>query len=103
MPQKKKPAVPVKLEWWFKDIKSVSRLREIIDDPVLGQAIAILKEAAGPTVTSIGTDPQENSHKLSWYAGYRDAFNDLEKLTRPPNSGQQPTIDEWTHIQNPQL
>ncbi len=101
MPQKKKLVVPVKLEWWFNDLKSVSRLREILADPALQQAIAILKEAAGPTVTSIGTDPQENSHKLSWYAGYRDAFNDLEKLTKQPNSSQQPTIDEWTHIQNP--
>jgi hypothetical protein len=101
MPQKKKLVVPVKLEWWFNDLKSVSRLREILADPALQQAIAILKEASGPTVTSIGTDPQENSHKLSWYAGYRDAFNDLEKLTKQPNSSQQPTIDEWTHIQNP--
>ncbi len=82
MPQKKKLVVPVKLEWWFNDLKSVSRLREILADPALQQAIAILKEASGPTVTSIGTDPQENSHKLSWYAGYRDAFNDLEKLTK---------------------
>ena len=65
MPQKKKTAVPIKLEWWFKDVKAVSRLREIVDDPTLQQAVAILKEAAGPTVTSIGTDPQENSHKLS--------------------------------------
>jgi len=101
MPQKKKLVVPVKLEWWFNDLKSVSRLREILADPALQQAIAILKEASGPTVTSIGTDPQENSHKLSWYACYRDAFNDLEKLTKQPNSSQQPTIDEWNHIQNP--
>jgi hypothetical protein len=101
MLQKKKPAVPVKLEWWFNDLKSVSRLRDIVDDPALQQAIAILKEVAGPTVSSISVNPQENSHKLSWYAGYRDAFNDLEKLTKQPNSGQQPTIDEWTHIQNP--
>ena len=100
MPQKKKPTVPVKLEWWFNDLKSVSRLREIIDAPTLQQAIAILKEAAGPTVSSISPDPQENSHKLSWYAGYRYAFNDLEKLTKQPNLGQQPTIDEWTHILN---
>tara|TARA_Y100001963_G_C6771703_1_gene445278 strand:- start:1232 stop:1537 length:306 start_codon:yes stop_codon:yes gene_type:complete len=101
MPSKKKPTVPIKLEWWFKDIKAVTKLREIVEEPALQQAIAILKEAAGPTVSSIGTDPQENSHKLSWYAGYRDAFNDLEKLTKQPNSRQQPTIDEWNHIQNP--
>ncbi len=96
--KKKKIIVPVKLEWWFNDLKSVTRLREILEDPVLEQAIAILKEAAGPTVTSINSDPQANSHKLAWYAGYRDAFNDLEKLTRRPSSSQPHQIDEWTHI-----
>lgn len=99
MPQKKKPTVPIKLEHWFNDIKSIDQLRKIVADPVLQQAIAILKEAAGPSVSSISADPQENSHKLSWYAGYRDAFNDLEKLTKMPNSGlTQP--DEWNHIPN---
>ena len=99
MPQKKKPTVPIKLEHWFNDIKSIDQRRKIVADPVLQQAIAILKEAAGPSVSSISADPQENSHKLSWYAGYRDAFNDLEKLTKMPNSGlTQP--DEWNHIPN---
>tara|TARA_R100001126_G_C4751907_1_gene113463 strand:- start:96 stop:401 length:306 start_codon:yes stop_codon:yes gene_type:complete len=101
MPQKKKPTVPMKLEHWFNDTKAIDDLRQILHEPSLLQAIAILKEAAGPTVSSIGADPQENSHKLSWYAGYRDAFNDLEKLTKQPQSQQPPTIEEWTHIQNP--
>ena len=100
MPHKKKPTVPIKLEHWFNDTKAIEQLRSILADPALQQAIAILKEAAGPSVSSIGVDPQENSHKLSWYAGYRDAFNDLEKLTKQPNSNQPPTIDEGTHIQN---
>jgi hypothetical protein len=100
MSLKKKPTVPIKLEYWFNDLKAIDQLRKIVDDPTLQQAIAILKEAAGPSVSSIGVDPQENSHKLSWYAGYRDAFNDLEKLTKQPNSSHPPTIDEWTHIQN---
>ena len=100
MLQKKKPAVPIKLEHWFKDLKAISELREILSSPYLQQAVAILKEAAGPSVSSISPDPQENSHRLSWYAGYRDAFNDLEKLTRIPNSEISPP-NEWTHIQNP--
>ena len=100
MAPKKKPTVPIKLEYWFNDLKAIDQLRKIVADPVLQQAIAILKEAAGPSVSSIGVDPQENSHKLSWYAGYRAAFNDLEKLTKQPNSSHPPTIDEWTHIQN---
>mgnify|MGYP006102682109 FL=1 len=98
MPAKKKATVPVKLEHWFNDLKSVTRLREIIDDPSLQQAIAILKEASGPTVTSLDTDPQANSHKLAWYAGYRDAFNDLEKLTRRPSTTKTNQPDEWTHL-----
>ena len=51
MPAKKKTTVPVKLEHWFNDLQSVTRLRELLDDLALQQAIAILKEAAGPTVT----------------------------------------------------
>ena len=101
MPQKKKPTVPMKLEHWFNYTKAIDDLRQVLNNPALLQAIAILKEAAGPTVSSIGADPQENSHKLSWYAGYRDAFNDLEKLTKQPQSQQPPTIEEWTHIQTP--
>ena len=98
MPQKKPPAVPVKLELWFKDLKSVTRLREIVDDPVFQTAVATLKEAAGPTVTSIGSDPNENSQRFSWYAGYRDSFNDLEKLTHRPSTTKTNQPDEWTHL-----
>jgi len=98
MPAKKKTTVPIKLEHWFNDLKSVTRLKEIIDDPTLQQAIAILKEASGPTVTSLDADPQANSHKLAWYAGYRDAFNDLEKLTHRPSATKTNQPDEWTHL-----
>ncbi len=98
MPTKKKAVVPIKLEHWFNDLKSVTRLKEIIDDPTLQQAIAILKEASGPTVTSLDADPQANSHKLAWYAGYRDAFNDLEKLTHRPSNTKTNQPDEWKHL-----
>ena len=98
MPAKKKTTVPIKLEHWFNDLKSVTRLKEIINDPALQQAIAILKEASGPTVTSLDADPQANSHKLAWYAGYRDAFNDLEKLTHRPSTTKTNQPDEWTHL-----
>mgnify|MGYP006247806473 FL=1 len=94
----KKIAVPIKLERWFNDIKSVTHLQELIDDPVFQQAVAILKEASGPTVTSLDSDPQANSHKLAWYAGYRDAFNDLEKLTHRPSTTKTNQPDEWTHL-----
>ena len=98
MSAKKKPTVPIKLEYWFNDLKSVTRLRELLGDPALQQAIAILKEASGPTVTSLDADPQVNSHKLAWYAGYRDAFNDLEKLAHQPSTTKNNQTDEWTHL-----
>ncbi len=94
----KKIAVPMKLERWFNDLKSVTRLNDLIEDPVFQQAVAILKEASGPTVTSLDSDPQANSHKLAWYAGYRDAFNDLEKLTHRPSTTKPNQPDEWTHL-----
>lgn len=94
----KKIAVPIKLERWFNDIKSVTHLQELIEDPVFQQAVAILKEASGPTVTALDPDPQANSHKLAWYAGYRDAFNDLEKLTQRPSTTRINQPDEWTHL-----
>ena len=98
MPAKKETTVPVKLEHWFNDLQSVTRLRELLDDLALQQAIAILKEAAGPTVTSLDGDPRVNSQKLAWYAGYRDAFNDLEKLTNRPSNTKNNQTDEWTHL-----
>jgi hypothetical protein len=94
----KKIAVPIKLERWFYDIKSVTRLNEIIEDSVFQQAAAILKESSGPTATSLDPDPQVNSHKMAWYAGYRDAFNDLEKLTHRPSSTKNNQPDEWTQL-----
>lgn len=94
----KKVTAPIKLERWFNDLKSVTHLGDIIEDPVFQQAVAILKEASGPTVTSLDADPQANSHKLAWYAGYRDAFNDLEKLTNRPSTTKTNTPDEWMHL-----
>ena len=39
----------------------------------------------------------------AWYAGYRDAFSDLHKLTKLQNTNNtQPTAEEWMHIQKPQ-
>tara|TARA_R100001510_G_scaffold42008_1_gene38363 strand:- start:1696 stop:2004 length:309 start_codon:yes stop_codon:yes gene_type:complete len=99
--KKKAIAVPVKLERWFRDIESVTTLRDLVEQPAFQQAVAILKEAAGPSVHNFSDDPQANSHRFAWYAGYRDAFNDLEKLTRQPNSPQPQQINEWNHIQNP--
>jgi hypothetical protein len=97
---KPKTALPKPLTQWFRDPVAIDRLREILDDPVFQTAVATIKEAAGPSARSMATNPQANNDRLHWYAGYRDAFEDLAKLTRLPTTPKQ-TKDEWMHIQNP--
>ena len=106
MPAAKKPKgklipLPAPLDRWFNDVKKIEELRAILDTEAFQTAVAILKEIAGPTNSTISGDPGSNSHRHAWYAGYRDAFNDLYRLTTPkqkPNT--QP--EEWSHIQTHQ-
>lgn len=92
-----KVALPKPIEHWFLNPVAVQRLREIMEDEHFLTAIATLKEAAGPTSSSVSTDQTANSNRLSWYAGYRDAFSDLAKLTKIPARTKQ-TNDEWMHL-----
>ena len=80
-------------------MQKVEELRNILNTESLQTAVAILKEIAGPTFAAL-QNPETNSQRLAWYAGYRDAFNDLEKLTKSPehNTGNLSSLDEWTHI-----
>jgi hypothetical protein len=95
---RKKIALPVPLDRWFKDIKSVEELREILESDSFQTAVAILKEISGPTHATLA-DSDNNSLRLAWYAGYRDAFSDLSKLTKFPSTPTTSTTNtEWTHI-----
>lgn len=94
---KKKIPLPVPLDRWFNDIKSVEELRQILDSPAFQTAVATLKEISGPTNATLST-PETNSLRLAWYAGYRDAFSDLAKLTKLPTTITPTTNTEWTHI-----
>tara|TARA_B100000530_G_scaffold148759_1_gene93337 strand:+ start:3536 stop:3835 length:300 start_codon:yes stop_codon:yes gene_type:complete len=93
--------LPVPLDRWFRDVKRIEELRKIMGDPTLQEAIATLKEIAGPTYGTVTSEEHANSNRLAWYAGYRDAFNDLYKLTRSKGDIPKPA-EEWTHIQTPQ-
>ena len=95
--------LPIPLDRWFTDVKRIEELRKVLDSEALQTAFAVLKEVAGPTHGSVSPDPATNSNRLSWYAGYRDAFNDLYKLTRIQGNKPNPhQAEEWTHIQTPQ-
>ena len=90
--------LPVPLDRWFRDVKRIEELREIVGNTTLQEAVATLKEVAGPSYGTVSTNETTNATRLAWYAGYRDAFNDLHKLTHIKGEApKQP--DEWTHIQ----
>lgn len=92
--------LPVPLDRWFKDVKRIEELRAILDSPTFQEAAVSLKEVAGPSYNNLDPDSSTNSQRLAWYAGYRDAFADLHKLTKlRANKQTQPVNTEWNHIQ----
>jgi hypothetical protein len=99
----KKISLPIPLDRWFKDVKRVEELRKILESETFREAAATLKESAGPSFGSIATDSGTNGNRFAWFAGYRDAFNDLQKLTKlKDTTNSNPIIEEWMHIQTPQ-
>ena len=98
----KQVPVPIPLDRWLNDIKRVEELRKVLDTEAFQTAVAILKEIAGPTSSTVGDDIHANNNRFAWYAGYRDAFNDLQKLTKLRDNKPVYQPDEWTHIQTPQ-
>lgn len=96
----KHPTPPIPVSNWFQDLASVQELRETLEKPSFRQAVSILKEIAGPTFNTLQQVDQD-AQRLAWYAGYRDAFNDLEKLTKLPEDKRSntTTLNEWTHIE----
>tara|TARA_R100000353_G_C6511518_1_gene196727 strand:+ start:1150 stop:1443 length:294 start_codon:yes stop_codon:yes gene_type:complete len=94
----KKQYIPIPVDRFRKDVKRVTALRKIVEDPIHEEAAATLKEAASPTFGSITPDGAVNGTRLAYYAGYCDAFRDLRKLTViQPDKPNRP--EEWTHIQ----
>lgn len=99
----KKISLPIPLDVWFKDAKKIDELQTILGSEAFQTAVATLKEIAGPTNGGIAGDSFAVSQRYAWYAGYRDAFNDLHKLTKYRSNNQPAkTQEEWTHIQTPQ-
>ena len=96
----KHPTPPIAVSIWFQDLASVQELRETLQKSSFQQAVAILKEIAGPTFNTLQQTDQD-SQRLAWYAGYRDAFNDLEKLTKLPEDKRTntTTLNEWNHME----
>lgn len=94
----RKPALPKSVEQWFRDPVAVSRLREIIADPVFQTACATLSVAAQPGHGATRSlCPEKRASSFDWLAGYHDFLRDLEKLTRIPDRTAD-QLEEWKHI-----
>ncbi len=91
---------PIPVEHWYGDTAAVKELQVLLQTETFQRAVAVLKEIAGPSFNTL-QDGDHNSIRHAWYAGYRDAFNDLEKLTKIHNTkSSTPTPNEWTHIES---
>ena len=96
---KKEITAPIPLDRWYQDLVTVKRLDDILESDAFKKAAATLKEIAGPSFNTL-QDEAGNAQRHAWYAGYRDALNDLYKLANPPANNQTSiTPDEWTHIE----
>ena len=97
----KKLKVPIPLNRWFSNIEGIEELRALLDSDAYQQAVAILKDSESPNHASLTLNPEANSQRFAWLAGYRDAFADLERLTQLPNTKTTTnTTDEWMHLSN---
>tara|TARA_R100001440_G_scaffold868_4_gene2923 strand:+ start:3244 stop:3537 length:294 start_codon:yes stop_codon:yes gene_type:complete len=94
----KKQFIPIPVDRFRKDVKRVTELRKVVENPIHEEAEATLKEAAAPSFSSITPDGSVNGTRLAYYAGYCDAFRDLRRLTfvQPDKPN---TPEEWNHIQ----
>ena len=96
---KKEITPPIPIDRWYRDLATVKILNELLESDAFKKAAATLKEIAGPSFNTL-QDTEGNSQRHAWYAGYRDALNDLYKLANPPaDKPNNITPDEWTHIE----
>jgi len=97
MPLKRKRlAVPVPLKRWFEN-QYDQPMREIVNSDVFQQAAATLKESIAPSLNGVSSEPQVNSQRHAYHAGYHDALRDLTKLAHQPVT-QKELPPEWSHI-----
>lgn len=96
--------VPMPVAYWFANPDLAKALRELVRQPLLQKAIAVLKEAAQPSMHGMLESGDDRAARYMWLAGYMDAFKDLDKLTKPDPSKDQmakDTPEPWSHISAP--
>lgn len=81
-------------EQFRSNAERVGRIRELLNDPTLAQAIVTLKDEAKLNDAPQSSDPVESVRRLSWLCGYDQAINLLLSLAEPlplPEKEEEPT------------
>jgi hypothetical protein len=87
------------LNRWFADTQLVEDIKQFLASRAFQIAVAVLKDATKPSFRNISfKSSEENNIRIAWYAGYCDAFADLEKLGTAPTKKGQSEPEEWNHI-----
>lgn len=89
---------PTTAALWYGNQDNVKGLRDVVTQPLFRLAEATLKDGARPTRTNLSS-AEDNSLNLAWYAGYCDAFRDIQNLTHTPKKFLQPDLEEWAHVE----
>jgi len=93
--------IPVPLDHWFRDLAAVQDLRDALASRAYQKAAATLQALANPVTSSVTDNQTRMAHQLAWLAGYHDAFRDLSRLTKLPES-MGGLDEEWDYINDPQ-
>lgn len=104
------PVFPSKAEW-YSNPQNAQELAELLQNPVLKQALLVLQSEQAKTARSLVTVPVADTGALSEYtlqrqahtAGFFDCLHALEDLSRQPTPHQPPKPQKpWGHLANPQ-
>ena len=83
------PLPPVSgLSSWYRDDDKAVGLQQLLTNPLLQEALAILLERSRMTQNVTATDPATHSAKLGWLTGYQEAIQDLRTVLTDPNAPQ---------------
>ncbi len=94
-PRQRKAPSPAQ---WFSNLENVTRLREILEDPIFIAASNLLLNSSRLDTANLFKVPAMIPLKAAQVAGYNDFYTDLEKLARAPETFNPTLPDEWSHI-----
>lgn len=103
-PTKKAQAPPPRLRkaptesQWFSSLENVTRLREILEDPVFIAASNLLLNGSRLSSANLFKVPALIPLKAAQIAGYNDFYRDLVSLSKAPETFRPEIPDEWEYI-----